>query len=69
VLTVFSLCVFLVMLCQDGSCDGSSAVEGAASSRARNYRGSEKLGVVDADYDLESAPSPAPSEQGLQRFD
>jgi len=56
------------MLCQDGSCDGSSAVEGAASSRARNYRG-EKLGVVDADYDLESAPSPAPSEQGLQRFD
>jgi len=57
------------MLCQDGSCDGSSAVEGAASSRARDYRGSEKLGVVDADYDLESAPSPAPSEQGLQRFD
>jgi len=70
VLIVFSLCVFLVLLFQDGSCDGSSStLEGASASRARNYRGSEKLGVVDADYDLESAPSPAPSEQGLQRFD
>jgi len=63
VLIVFSLCVFLVMMWQDGSCDGS----GDESTAARSYRGSEKLGVVD--YDVESAPSPAPSEQGLQRFD
>lgn len=65
VLIVFSLCVFLVIMFQDGSCDGSASAED--SSSLRRYRDSEKLGVLD--YDVESAQSPVPSEQGLQRFD